>query len=1128
MPKIYGVTTQTSDSTDQRIGIIKKTTDGFAYSVDGSTFETISTGGSSGGGSKGFDYVIAPSDSGVTDGVDLVLPGTADQTAINNLITMITSSGKKSATIKFLGGTVRLTDTINISNAIINFISDGTTILQMTEAKTIFNYNYFGRYEGFVRLEGLVIETAAVTPVTLKSTLTNNVLVSNCFFKTYLSIDLSNGNLILENCNVENSTQIIPGSTDIILYNCNFAEDVNINSELACQYIQTCNFAGNFICKKFTAIDSSNFKGNFTVGMDSLINSGNISNCQFLSNVNIISDSNHVNVTNCIFGDPAESLATTINYGNCIFTNCFFTNFNELQLLSANDTNTNFDNCTFEQITFKKKSEAEFTIGSCSDCLFEQVTFQSTGSGTTERIHITSAIGCKFEKITITSPATLAIETMINCEFVGLKVVKGTTIADSDPAIYCVYMTDCVFNTTSIVPAYNTFISDVYNIGLINGCVFRNGTTIDAITTNNGNFTLLSGYAKIENCIFDKLKCTSIDQPIVCIGNSANVSNIEFANPSQIANSLTLINANFDSTKDLLSIANIKSYCKIANNFTFIGATNCKTIKLHDIYLAQSGLIGLNNYSTCEIENLLIDLMTTLEISESAFIIGNSTIYGLGSLTVNNLTIQDIQTDCNFIQQSQSKLHLRLSNIQILNIPSEYIFKFHQQSSNSSLIYAICDNIYIANGSLLENYFNSGETVYYSNYTGNFLNGNYSSNVALKYINDKPYIYNDKEKVWSPLQIGYVTYGVQVDLSNSNPSTSCTYTDDAVGMTPGTSWLDQLIFKDIKPCLFNIQTNGVADYLNPNDFGVSATTGSPVPITNAAYSVMIEFPKIGYKISKNGTTLNVQITNDPNKNGFSYKAFTRDTEGDRDKLYIGAYLGSSSTETGLRSLSGATPSRFTTFAAARDSVRNIEVDGYDLIGFNQLTLLQCLYLIMYKNLNSQTALGWGYWMSDQSGESIPTNGSTNSKGMCFGAQNLTNSVKFLGIENIYCAGVYSQLIDGVKISNDGHLLVGTKNFNNDGTGYTQTSSTVTSDGGPVSDVVGTNEAGFIGKKFTGSTSTYFCDIGAVAYNSQMEFGAGGAVPTTHPSNDPDTGMFAIVVSAENGATSNSFVRLMYL
>lgn len=317
----------------------------------------------------------------------------------------------------------------------------------------------------------------------------------------------------------------------------------------------------------------------------------------------------------------------------------------------------------------------------------------------------------------------------------------------------------------------------------------------------------------------------------------------------------------------------------------------------------------------------------------------------------------------------------------------------------------------------------------------------------------------------------YQTYGVSIDLSNSNPETSVTYTDDAVGMVAGSpDWYKMSIFNKIKPCLF--KNGAVVGYLNPDNFAQFAD-GTAADITSGnSGDVMIEIPKTGYKISKSGTTLTVQITDDPNKKGFSYKAHTRTEDGDREKLYIGAFLGSNK-DNKLRSVSGVSPlnatglTDFRTYAKANGA-------GYDLFAFYPMTLLQCLYLIMYKNLDSQTALGQGY-VGDSDWEYMQKNtGATVDKGMSYGTSDQMEQMKFLGIEDFW--GNLYQWIDGLVSTSEFHALVATDNFNDTGDGYTDIGALSTKYlGGYMKEPQGTNDAGFIIGATGGSASTYFSD-----------------------------------------------------
>lgn len=359
-------------------------------------------------------------------------------------------------------------------------------------------------------------------------------------------------------------------------------------------------------------------------------------------------------------------------------------------------------------------------------------------------------------------------------------------------------------------------------------------------------------------------------------------------------------------------------------------------------------------------------------------------------------------------------------------------------------------------------------------------------------------------------------FGVSIDLSNSDPASAVTYTDDAVGMTAGSSaWDSEPIFKDIKPCLL---LNGVVQkYLNKNNFAQDES-GASVDITSgSAGDVMIEIPKCGVKIATSGNTLTIKITDNPNAtgDGFHYYAHTRATEGDCDKLYIGAYLGYNSSNK-LRSLSGKSPAADLPIGTFRTRAR-ANGDGYDQISFYPLTLLQCLFLIRYKNRNSQTALGRGY----VDASSKANTGATNSNGMYYGSTSGTAHVKFAGIEDFW--GNLFYFIDGIYSDGSRNILTAFDNFNDTGSGYTSRGQGATSNiGNYMSKPQGTTETGFIAKEVSGSSSTYFCD-NAYLYASRLaNFGG-------FWNDGDDAGAFRLVVSP-SASYSNSYYggRLMYL
>lgn len=354
--------------------------------------------------------------------------------------------------------------------------------------------------------------------------------------------------------------------------------------------------------------------------------------------------------------------------------------------------------------------------------------------------------------------------------------------------------------------------------------------------------------------------------------------------------------------------------------------------------------------------------------------------------------------------------------------------------------------------------------------------------------NDKVYVVDGENRFELEARpaVAYKTYGISIDLTNSNPDTAVTYTDDAVavGMTAGSSeWLEKNIFKDIKPCLF--KDGAVVGYLNPDNFAQFAD-GTSADITSGTDGdVMIEIPKTGFKIEKSDSVLTVQITDNPEADGFSYMAHTRVTEGDRDFLYIGAFLGSN-VSSHLRSLSGKSPLNnatigdFRTYAQANGT-------GYDQLAFYPLTLLQCLYLIMYKNLGSQTALGMGY-VGDSDWEYMAKNtGATVTAGMNYGSADDMEQMKFLGIEDFW--GNLYQWVDGLVSSEaDYHALTATTGFNDTGEDYNDIGAMGTRNiSGYMTELQGSNDAGFIIKTGSGSSSTYFSDYAC--------FVGGGCVPS---------------------------------
>lgn len=350
-------------------------------------------------------------------------------------------------------------------------------------------------------------------------------------------------------------------------------------------------------------------------------------------------------------------------------------------------------------------------------------------------------------------------------------------------------------------------------------------------------------------------------------------------------------------------------------------------------------------------------------------------------------------------------------------------------------------------------------------------------------------------------------YGVKIDTTNQNPETSVTYTDDAVGFVPMRgndgnfdwgSW--ELPFKSlgIRPCVF--KDGAVNYYLDPNDY-TKKIDGSNADITSGLDGdVMIEIPKIFWKFSENGTDRIIQLSR-VEREGFVCLAHTRG-ENVVDKIYIGAYPGAV-IDNKLRSLSGKTPTSNKTHAAFR-TYAQANGEGYEQFLFYQMQLLQILYVIFFKNLDGQTALGRG----NVDASVVKITGTRNTSGMFYGSSIVGNNeqIKFCGIEDFW--GNIRNWVDGiwstantdparklwiatdefntVPYQQDGETWIDAEprpnNYKEYGTGFTSDVD------GYIKNIHGTNETGFVTINKNGSESTYYCDYAVLRAGSLGYFG----------------------------------------
>lgn len=359
-----------------------------------------------------------------------------------------------------------------------------------------------------------------------------------------------------------------------------------------------------------------------------------------------------------------------------------------------------------------------------------------------------------------------------------------------------------------------------------------------------------------------------------------------------------------------------------------------------------------------------------------------------------------------------------------------------------------------------------------------------------------------------------IIFGVKVDSTNSNTFSSVTYLNDAIGISPANKsdlggWKNKFPYNQIK--LVGFKDGKETKDINPTNRAYYSDGYSVPPNVD----VMVKIPKVYWCFFNTSNGYELKISNqkiDDRWDCYAHKV----NNIEKDYIYIGAYLGS--VQNGkLRSASDIQPTISTTLTKFRQYAQT-NGEGYQLWNWYSLMLVQILYLIAYKNLDSQTAIGCGYTEVGI----ITSTGGTNRKDLCYGSIDGSIQMCFLGIEDLW--GNCRQWVDGMKTDNNYNILVTTdnKNFNDNGNGFKNLGKLSSMGTGYISDVTHTNESGFFPSKFTGSTNIYYCDYGKFYTNC---FATSGAVY----SDRTNGGIFSLNIEfyatdSNNGVGS----RLCYL
>ena len=327
----------------------------------------------------------------------------------------------------------------------------------------------------------------------------------------------------------------------------------------------------------------------------------------------------------------------------------------------------------------------------------------------------------------------------------------------------------------------------------------------------------------------------------------------------------------------------------------------------------------------------------------------------------------------------------------------------------------------------------------------------------------------------------------------------------------------------------------VSAYLHEADSAFLANGGAAT-LDGSAGQVMVEIPKFYFKHTFSGTTHSWEISEIPLSGYAVHPAFIKNNV-EVDFRYMGAYEASSASSK-MGSASGVYPAVSKTRATFRSEAA-ARGTGWRQVDFYLHSAIQLLYLVEYKDFNSQemigqgrTTLSGGAWSNGSyigiCGYSNPhgnqtANQTTSGGGVTGDIQG--DFMSYRGIENLW--GNTWTMIDGWTVNDvsSSSMIMYATNNDADFADTGSTNMTVIYDdtsphagGGYISELADIS-TGFLGTTLSGASNTYVGD-----YYWQYADGSGWSLPMVgaHAEYGARAGAFTLHVY---DASSNSYVYI---
>lgn len=232
---------------------------------------------------------------------------------------------------------------------------------------------------------------------------------------------------------------------------------------------------------------------------------------------------------------------------------------------------------------------------------------------------------------------------------------------------------------------------------------------------------------------------------------------------------------------------------------------------------------------------------------------------------------------------------------------------------------------------------------------------------------------------------------------------------------------DYFPYSDIRGVVFDgFVGTTIAQILDKND-ATKQSNGSPSNLTTLG-NVMNEYPKFycQVKMTPQGRRYRIFSYKNPTKKiamGIKpHPVFKKPDGSYKNFEYLSRYKGSHD-GTRVVSLSGKSPYVNITQGTFRDKCRNGRNTNWNMLTFEQISMLQCLYIVEFGDLNSQAVLGQGRANTS----SASATGTCDALGMRSGRisdDDANGNVCYRGLEDFY-ANIWD-FIDGFMITDMGY------------------------------------------------------------------------------------------------------------